>query len=275
MTKQRDPDAGTRHSHAPRARGRRLRKRSDVVADQIKHWIMEGGVEPGGPLPNERELAEQYRASKGTVREALKSLEVQGLIRIRTGPRGGASVTTVAPARAEELLGNYFYGTDLSLADIYAVRRVVEPMLAESVAGHLDEADLDELDASTELCSCTPQSVDEARAARMAELDFHDILAGICPNPLLAFYCRFINRLLKHLAVCERIYEQPNPELTAHGHRYHVRLMEAFRAGDGARARTLMAEHIADAERLMMESEAVLERRFLMPEDLTGSTGPS
>lgn len=275
MTRQRNQDAGTQRPPAARARGKRLRKRSDVVADQIKHWIMDGGVQAGGPLPNERELADQYRASKGTVREALKSLEVQGLIRIKTGPRGGAFVTTVAPARAEELLGNYFYGTELSLADIYAVRRVIEPMLAESVIGHLDEDDLQALDASTDLCSCTPRSTEEARAARMAELDFHDILAGICPNPLLGFYCRFINRLLKHLAVCERIYEQPNPELTAHGHRYHVKLVEAFRTGDAARARSLMEEHIAEAERLMMESEAVIERRFLMPEDPTGATGSS
>lgn len=271
MTQQRNQGERTPRAAAARSRGRRARKRSDVVADQIKHWIMEGNVEPGGPLPNERELAAQYRASKGTVREALKSLEVQGLIRIRTGPGGGASVTTVAPARAEELLGNYFYGTDLSLADIYAMRRVVEPMLAESVIGHLDAADLDALDASTDLCSCTPRGTEEARATRMAELDFHDVLAEICPNPLLGFYCRFINRLLKHLAVCERIYEQPNPELTAHGHRYHVSLVEAFREGDAARARALMEEHIADAERLMMESEAVLERRFLMPEEPTGS----
>lgn len=271
MTKQRKQEASPPRTAATRARGKRVRKRSDIVADQIKVWIMEGGVEPGGPLPKERELAEQYRASKGTVREALKSLEVQGLIRIRTGPGGGASVTTVAPARAEELLGNYFYGTELSLADIYAVRRVVEPMLAESVVGHLDDADLDALDTSTDLCSCTPRSTEEARAARMAELDFHDILAEICPNPLLGFYCRFINRLLKHLAVCERIYEQPNPELTAHGHRYHVSLVEAFRAGDAVRARTLMEEHIADAERLMKESEGVIERRFIMPEEPAGS----
>lgn len=265
MKKEQKQEDTERGQVAGSRRGKRLRKRSDILADQIKHWIMDGNVEPGGHLPNERELSAQYEASKGTVREALKSLEVQGLIRIRTGPGGGAFVTAVSPARAEELLGNYFYGTELSLADIYAVRRVVEPMLAESVVGHLNAEDFRALERSTRLCSCTPQGVEEARAARMAELDFHDILASICPNPLLAFYCRFINRLLKNLAVCERIYQQPNPELTTHGHEYHVQLVEAFRAGDGEQARRLMEEHIAEAERLMMESEAFIERRFLMP----------
>jgi len=267
--KQKDGDTNARRG---RPRGKSARKRSDVVADEIKRWIMAGNVEPGGALPNERDLAAQYRASKGTVREALKSLEVQGLIRIRTGPGGGASVTTVTPARAEELLGNYFYGTDLSLADIYAMRRVIEPMLAESVVGHLDAEAFAALDHSVNQCACTPRGVEEARAARMAELDFHDILAEVCPNPVLGFYCRFLNRLLKNLAVCERIYEQPNPELTAHGHEYHVQLMEAFRAGDAVRARRLMAEHIAEAERLMMESEAFLERRFLMPDAPPGES---
>ncbi len=50
-----------------------------------------------------------------------------------------------------------------------------------------------------------------------------------------------------------------------------MKLVEAFRAGDAERARALMEEHIADAERLMMESEAVLERRFLMPEEPSGT----
>ncbi len=270
MNEPHDHADGASRPRSDRPRGKRVRKRSDVVADEIKRWIMAGNVEPGGPLPNERDLAERYRASKGTVREALKSLEVQGLIRIRTGPGGGASVTTVTPARAEELLGNYFYGTDLSLTDIYAVRRMLEPMLAESVVGHLDTEAFAALDRSVSQCACTPQGVEEARAARMAELDFHDILAQFCPNPVLGFYCRFLNRLLKNLAVCERIYQQPNPELTAHGHAYHVQLMEAFRAGDADWARALMAEHIAEAERLMMESEAFIERRFLMPDTPAG-----
>jgi DNA-binding FadR family transcriptional regulator len=208
-------------------------------------------------------LLVRFNASRGTIREALKSLEVQGLVRLKTGPGGGAIVTTVPIERAENLLGNYFYGTELTLANVYEVRRTVEPVMAATLADRLSDHDFRRLEASIHRCACSPGTAEESRGVRMAELEFHDILAEACPNPLLGFYCRFINRLLKNLMVCQEIYERDNSELTAHGHEYHVALLQAYRDGDPGRVHGLMDEHIAEAERIMMASEAFIERRFL------------
>ncbi len=68
------------------------RKRTDEIVDAIKRMIVEHGLGPGDRLPQERDLITQFSASKGTVREALKALEVQGLISVRTGPGGGAFI---------------------------------------------------------------------------------------------------------------------------------------------------------------------------------------
>src|SRR5215218_9284263 len=67
-------------------------KASDVLANGLRERILSGELSEGTPLPPERELVTQTRMSRTTVREALRILEVQGLIRIKAGRAGGAFV---------------------------------------------------------------------------------------------------------------------------------------------------------------------------------------
>jgi DNA-binding FadR family transcriptional regulator len=62
--------------------------------------------------------------SKSTIREALKSLEVQGLIKVTTGPNGGGMVVEVPLDRTLQLLQNYLFFKDVTIDDIYTVRQV-------------------------------------------------------------------------------------------------------------------------------------------------------
>src|SRR6056300_78261 len=121
------------------------RSRPVRVADEIKQWVVERDLKAGDKLPNEGEMITQFGVSKGTVREALRILEAQGLIVTKTGPGGGSIVGEVSAERARSLLANYFYFQNLSIADIYQMRKVLEPELAASLAGRLDEAQLEEL----------------------------------------------------------------------------------------------------------------------------------
>ena len=79
-------------------------KRGDVMVDEIKAWIAERRLTPGDRLPKESELQALFGVSKGTAREALKSLEVQGLVKVTTGPSGGATVGEVPIEKALEQL---------------------------------------------------------------------------------------------------------------------------------------------------------------------------
>ena len=82
-------------------------KRADQIVESVKRWVVVNGKQPGDRLPNERELMAQFECSKGTVREALKSLEVQGLVSIKTGPNGGAVLERVPYEKASQLLRNF------------------------------------------------------------------------------------------------------------------------------------------------------------------------
>jgi GntR family transcriptional repressor for pyruvate dehydrogenase complex len=86
--------------------------------------------------------------SKGTVREAMRILEAQGLVVTRTGPGGGSFVGEVTAERARSLLANYFYFQELTVSDIYQLRKLLEPELSASLAGRLSREQLDRLRTS-------------------------------------------------------------------------------------------------------------------------------
>ncbi|WP_455385147.1 FadR/GntR family transcriptional regulator [Acidihalobacter prosperus] len=245
---------------ATSARGR---NRPRELAEALKDWIAENALQPGDRLPQEKELIERFKASRGTVREALKLLEAQDLVSIRTGPRGGAYVKDVSLERATELLGNYFFFKNITIHDIYALRIQLEPELAAGLVGVITEQDIDRLQQLMTRYDHPPQSQDEEREQRFAELAFHETLAGLCPNPVLSFACRFLIRLLKELTICHRIYERPQPELRAGGHSYQLRLLEALRKEDAEAARNAMDKHMRFARDLMEAQEAEVLRQFL------------
>ena len=239
------------------------RKRTDEIVDAIKRMIVEHGLGPGDRLPQERDLLAQFAASKGTVREALKSLEVQGLISVRTGPGGGAFIERMSEGRAMSLLSNFLFAKNLSIANIYEMRKVLEPQLAASATPHIDEAGLKRLEAIIGIYDHEPADQNERWTQRMAELDFHGVVAEYSDNPILAFPCRFLQRLLKDLTIAQDIYVQPEPVSRASGIQHQRDLIAAMRRRDATAAAAILAEHMDEAEKHMLTLEAKLEDRFL------------
>lgn len=238
------------------------RKRSSQVMDALKDWITEHNLQPGDRLPQEHELLEQFRASKGTIREALKGLETQGLVVTRTGPGGGAFVADIPPDHAMSLLANYFYFKDVTIHDIYQLRIQLEPEMAASVVGHLTEADYERLRTTMTIYHAPPVTQEEEHNFRLAELSFHEVLVSLCPNPLLSFTCHFLLGLLKNLRLCHDIYDLPNPELWHTGKRYQMQLLEALKREDADEVRVIMREHMLRAEALMEAQETIIMDRF-------------
>ncbi|QDZ03246.1 FadR family transcriptional regulator [Nitratireductor mangrovi] len=227
-------------------------KRSDLIAAHIRDLISLQGLKPGDRIPAEWLAREEMRASRGTVREAMKSLETQGLIKTRTGPGGGAFVTALSGEQAMGLLSNLFLFNPPGIAEIYALRKLLEPSLAASLAGRLDDKAYADLQATIRLYENEPTTAEEEFRQRIAELDFQSVLAGFADNQLLGFVCVFLHTLLRDMTVCRAIYAKPNPELRETALNYQVRLIRLLKAGDAEGARRLMQEHMEEAERYML-----------------------
>ena len=236
------------------------RKRPDVVADAIRERIILAGLQPGARIPSDWISEDAHHVSRGTLREALKILEVQGLIRTRTGPGGGTFVSAINPDQALLLLDNLFLFDPPSIADIYAIRKALEPELAAGLAGKLSESQLDVLKQTIRLYENEPANAEEEYRMRLSELDFHTALAGFSENRLLGFVCSFMVSLLRDMTECRAIYSEPNPHLRERGLSYQIALVRALKAGDAERARMVMAAHMVEAE-VYMRERALLRGR--------------
>jgi len=239
------------------------------MVEEIKRWIAEKRLVPGDKLPKESELQALFGVSKGTAREALKSLEVQGLVTVSTGPAGGATIGEMPLGRAFQLLQNYLFFQELDVAQIYAVRRALEPELAAGAVPHLTREHFAALEKSIETCAPRPSSEAEARAQRQEDLHFHEILAAANPNALLRFMSQVINGLLRHMVAMSLKANHPSyQELGETNAAAHRRLLAAARRGDAKRVRKLMAEHIDEAERHLYQLGAEVCRRFVFDSEL-------
>jgi GntR family transcriptional regulator, transcriptional repressor for pyruvate dehydrogenase complex len=239
------------------------RSRPVQVAEAIKTWVVERNMRRGDRLPGEAELIERFGMAKGTIREAMRILEAQGLIETRTGPGGGSFVGEVTEDRARALLANYFYFKDLSVADIYQLRRVLEPELAASLAGRLDAGQLARLEGIVARYPRPAESAEEERDQHVASLEFHRTLAEFSGNPLLAFVVGFMARILADLTVYRRLYDPPNRALYERGRASQLALISALREGRAEDARAIMRGHMEGAEALMQAQEAQVLRRFI------------
>lgn len=260
MNKSTTPPPSPKMTDAPRAQ---KRSRPVQVADQIKRWVVERDLRKGDKLPNEAAMIEQFGVSKGTVREAMRILEAQGLIVTKTGPGGGSLVGEVSKDRAMSLLGNYFYFKDLSLSDIYELRKLLEPALVAKLAGTLDGGTLTELRDMAHQYPEPAQTPEEEKEQHISSLLFHARLADAADNELLGFVISFMARILSDLTVYRRLYATPNRELWERGRRHQIDLVEALASGDGDRAHAIMTSHMEGAERMMNQQEMWITREFM------------
>lgn len=244
---------------APRFRRPKL---SNLIADDLRGRIVREGMKPGDRLPNERALTEYYECAKGTVREALKELEVSGLVTMQTGPQGGAEIQTVPVEYSIQQLRTYLHFLELDFQAVYAVRRTVEVTLAESVVGRLSEEQLARLEENVRRCLAARDRNDRATERRL-ELDFHDMLCAASDNPFLNFICSFINGVLRDLVEFRRDENDARDAFGQHNTHSHLELITALRANDAAAVKSIMEEHMKCAESFMTKLDASLRGDML------------
>ncbi|MBS0343063.1 MAG: FadR family transcriptional regulator [Proteobacteria bacterium] len=250
-------------SPTPRISRTKRLTRSAQVANDIKRWIVQSHKKVGDKLPQEAALIEQMGVARGTVREALAALQAQGLITTSTGPNGGATLTQPPYERCLEAVSNFMYFEPVDIATLYALRRAVEPELAANVATRLTDADLAALDKLIGASHPAHGGSGDWNERREADLVFHDRLADACSSPMLALFCRLLNDIIRRVIVVRNAQEgfQAFDDDVFHS---HSALMDAFRARDAERARSVMREHIEQTEALAMEAETRVQRERLL-----------
>jgi GntR family transcriptional repressor for pyruvate dehydrogenase complex len=156
-----------------------------LVAHQMAEDILAQSIEPGTTLPPERELTEAYGVSRGTLREALRILESNGIISIRTGPGGGP---VVQPIRMDAMTRNLslllrLNGTPLS--EVVDARLALDPLTASAAALRATEEDLASLE---KIVGEMNANVDDESKFLRLNRKFHEDVARISRNSVLGFF---------------------------------------------------------------------------------------
>lgn len=213
-------------------------KASDLLADQLRSKILDGNLEPGAMLPNERALAEQSGLSRTVVREALRILEIEGLVTTRPGRNGGTFVRLPDAQMVARFLDMFIRGRRVRFEDILEVREHVEPICAQLAAVRRTEQDLENLSRITERCR---DAVDDVSAFLRENVAWHLAVAEASHNELFAAFMIAISEAI--LAATD-IEDFNSREVRGYALAAHDAVLDAIRRGDHERAERAMRRHV-------------------------------
>jgi GntR family transcriptional repressor for pyruvate dehydrogenase complex len=219
-------------------------KVSQHIIDQIRNAIFEGRLKPGDKLPSERELIENFKVSKATLREALRSLEVLGFLEIRKGVSGGAFVIEVDMTKAKDSFTNFLLFKNLSLKDLSEVRLLLEPYIAKKATLAITQEDLNRLEKLIQE-SGQAMKKDIPFESRKDEIEFHRIIASITGNPILMFILDFVENLL----IDTKAILKPGKEFSRKVLRAHKRIYKALLERNVKKVQEEMVRHIREVEK--------------------------
>ena len=242
-------DANPRSQSEFRLSAVEVPKASDVLAGELRERILTGELAEGDPLPAERELVKQTQMSRATVREALRILEVQNLVRVKTGRAGGAFVqrpTTKSMANSVSML---IRGRRIKLVDLMETREALEPFCAELAARNRTDADLAELDRANE--AIADPDADLAQFLQ-ANLDWHVGVAVASRNELLTGFMSALSQAIYAGTENEAFVDTDVRAVTTQAHRV---ITTAIRDRDATAARRRMRRHVCSYANALAESD--------------------
>ncbi|MBC8466364.1 MAG: FadR family transcriptional regulator [Deltaproteobacteria bacterium] len=216
-------------------------KISDNIIAQIRDSILSGRLKPGDRVASEKELIAQFGVSKATMREALRVLEVMGLVEIRKGTSGGAFVAEVDMKTTINSIINFIHFKPVSIKEITMLRYFIEPSVARIACIKRTDNDIEHLRNITgEVVSSGPAEVSR-------EIGFHRYLARMTGNTLLILLIDFVDNLLSTM----KTELDLDPEFYQNVRKAHEIILECLIQRDPAAAAIAMVQDLLEVGREM------------------------
>jgi len=218
---------------------------AEEVADRIRVLMLDGTFPAGQPLPSERHLAERFGVSRGSIRDALRTLETIGLLETRHGqgtfPRELSVERLVAP-----LASVMAYRSDLQ-DELLDVRRMFEPAVARAAALRATDEDLADLQR---ILDTQRQKLKSGQSAITEDTAFHAILARATRNRVVMSIMATLNDLLVESRT-QSLQQKGRPARSMDG---HESVVSALRRRDPEGASQAMYNHIDQIADLQVHS---------------------
>lgn len=228
----------------------RTDKIPDILARRILRAIVDGRLEAGARLPAEAEMLASFGVGRASLREALRILETHGLIRIKSGPRGGPVVTELSASDYGQTTTVYLHRLGATFHQLIEARLVVEPALARLFAQRITPESAERL---REAAKKGWEALDApADVWSRASEEFHAAMNAGSDNPVLDLYANALisierNRLGPLFA------ERADRIRTV---RVHDKIAQAILEKDPAKAEERMRRHVQALAKLWHDEYA-------------------
>jgi GntR family transcriptional regulator, transcriptional repressor for pyruvate dehydrogenase complex len=219
----------------------RPRKTALLIAQRIVRDIDQNNLRPGDRLPPERVMTQTYEAGRGTLRESLRFLELEGVLSFKPGPGGGPVIEAPSAANLATTLTLLMQFGQATYRVVAEARQAFEPLMAQLAAERIEAKDLGELEQTL---IDMETDIGDLDAYLFNNRRFHEIIAWASGNSLFGFLVDVMVGAMDISGAAQGI-EYPvrrrNAVLVA-----HRRIYETIRAGDSEQAAEAMCRHVAE-----------------------------
>ena len=215
----------------------------EEVAKQIERLILKK-LQPGDKLPSERELADLLRVSRGSIRDAIRGLELLGLVEPRQG--AGTIVREISADSVVNPFANALKRRRELVSELLDFRKMLEPPLAARAATHASSEEVAEME---EILRRQEEKQRQGDAAVAEDAEFHYSVALASDNSVVLKVIDILMDLLRDTRA-RSLQVQGRPQKSLAGHR---RILAAIKRHDGDAAKAAMRRHLEDVEEIVLK----------------------
>ena len=236
--------------NSPEFKSLQRRRLYEEVSDALKQAILKGDYKVGDKLPSENELAELFQVSRAVIREAVRYLELTGLVTIKQGATGGAFVSEMKSSVLHEYMKDLLVFGNLSVSQLFEIRQHVDPEVSRLAALRATDKDLADLEKSIVSEKTGKPGIEYMEN----NANFHRILGRASQNLLYAI----IEDCIMDFTL-DFLFAIKSPEKVIHNPDEHQAIYKAVASRKPDVAMKLTKKHVSSFSQEMMK----LEKEYL------------
>jgi GntR family transcriptional regulator, transcriptional repressor for pyruvate dehydrogenase complex len=246
----------------PKFRPIHTRRAFEEICERIREQLALGVLKPGDKLPPERDLAQQLSVSRNVLREALRSLEMAGVLRLQKGVKGGAFIREGDTSRMNVVMRDMLSLGTISVRELSEARIDVLDLVVRLACANAKSTDFEALEANverTELATREGRLLDRVECSR----DFYRLLAVATGNRVIAMILDSVTEIHMRFVYAKVVSSGvAMPRLAEKRRQFLV----ALRARNPSSAVRLMRTHLESVQRMLEQDPGAMSLQVALAE---------
>ncbi len=238
------------------------RRAFEEICERIREQLALGVLKPGDKLPPERDLAQQLGVSRNVLREALRSLEMAGVLRLQKGVKGGAFIQEGDTSRMNDVMRDMLSLGTISVRELSEARIHVLDLVVRLACANARQADFEAIEANierTELATREGRLLDRVECSR----EFYKLLALATRNKVIAMIVDSVTEIHMRFVYAKVASSGAATPRLAEKRR---QFLSALRARDVSAAARLMRSHLESVQQMLEQDPGSMSLHVALAE---------